>query len=69
MDVKAIVVKSYVDKARVKTILKSNDHVIIYALKGEKNMIPGSISIPHDSNEGGNNKKEILFITIKRRNK
>ena len=36
MDVKAIVVKSYVDKARVKTILKSNDHVIIYALKGEK---------------------------------
>lgn len=65
MDVKAIVVKSYVDKARVKTILKSNDHVIIYALKGEKNMIPGSISIPHDTNEGGNNKKKFFLTKIK----
>ena len=32
-------------------------------------MIPGSISIPHDTNEGGNNKKKIFLNENKRRNK
>ena len=64
-DVKAIVVKSYIDKSRVKSILKSDDHIIIYALKGEKDLIPGSISIPHDTNEGSNNKKKFFLSKIK----
>ena len=33
MDVKSIIVRVFVDKARVKTLLKSKDHIIIYALK------------------------------------
>ena len=65
MNVKAIVVKSYVDKGRVKSILKSDDHIIIFALKGEKDMIPGSISIPHDSNEGEKNKKKFFLSQLK----
>ena len=57
--------KSYIDKSRVKSILKSDDHIIIYALKGEKDLIPGSISIPHDTNEGSNNKKKFFLSKIK----
>ena len=32
MDIQTVLVKPYIDKPRVKSILKSNDHIIIYAL-------------------------------------
>ena len=39
MDIQTVLVKPYIDKPRVKSILKSNDHIIIYALNDGNNLI------------------------------